>query len=48
MKDFELIEGFMLEISKSIGHQITLTDEDNPQFPLIMIESQQLNNNKVD
>lgn len=39
IEDFELIEGFMLEISKSIGNQITLTDENNPKFPLIKIDT---------
>lgn len=39
IEDFELIEDFMLEISKSIDNQITLTDENNPKFPLIKIDS---------
>ena len=39
IEDFELIEDFMLEISKSIDNQITLTDENNPKFPLIKIDT---------
>ena len=39
IKDFELIEIFMLEISKSTDKQITLTGENNPKFPLIKIDS---------
>lgn len=39
IEDFELIENFMLEISKSIDNQITLTDENNPKFPLIKIDT---------
>ncbi|MEZ4888612.1 MAG: hypothetical protein R3E32_28060 [Chitinophagales bacterium] len=39
IEEFELIEEFMLEISKSIDNQITLTDENNPIFPLIKIDA---------
>jgi hypothetical protein len=38
MKDFELIEGFMIDVSIEIDNQITLTDENNPEFPLIKID----------
>ena len=39
IKEFELLEDFMIEISKSIDNQITLTDENNPKFPLIKIDT---------
>lgn len=39
IEDFELIEGFMIEISKLINSQITLADENNPKLPLIKIDA---------
>ncbi|MCB9305262.1 MAG: hypothetical protein H6565_01565 [Lewinellaceae bacterium] len=39
LEDFELIENFMVDVSKSIDNQITLTDENNPKFPLVKIDS---------
>lgn len=38
IEDFELIENFMLEISKTTYNQVTLTDENRPDFPLIKID----------
>lgn len=38
IEDFELIENFMVEISKVIDRQITLTDENSPTFPLVKID----------
>jgi hypothetical protein len=39
IEDFELIENFMVDVSKSIDNQISLTDEDNTKFPLVKIDS---------
>ena len=39
IEDFELVEKFMLEISKSVDNQITLTYENDTKFPLIKIDS---------
>jgi len=39
IEDFELIENFMVDVSKSIDNQISLTDENDPKFPLIKIDS---------
>lgn len=38
IEDFELIENFMMEISKTTHNQVTLTDENRPDFPLIKID----------
>ena len=39
IEDFELIENFMANVSKSLNNQITLTDENHPKFPLVKIDS---------
>jgi hypothetical protein len=38
IEDFELIENFMMEISKTTHNQVTLTNENRPDFPLIKID----------
>lgn len=38
IEDFILIESFMIDISKLINNQITLTSENNPEFPLAKID----------
>ncbi|MFN3195662.1 MAG: hypothetical protein ACE364_06935 [Chlorobiota bacterium] len=37
--DYYLLESFMKEISKLLEKQITLTEEDEPEFPLLKIDS---------
>jgi hypothetical protein len=36
--DFELIESFMVSISKALGLQVTLTAENSPKFPLFKVD----------
>jgi hypothetical protein len=36
--DFELIESFMVSISKVLGKQVTLTAENSPKFPLVKVD----------
>ena len=38
IEDFELIKNFMTDVSKLIDNQITLTDENIPQIPLVKID----------
>jgi len=46
LKDFESIEKFMLSISMALKHQVTLTAESSPQFPLFKVDFDE-NINKV-
>lgn len=39
LNDFELIEKFMTSISDTLQEQITLTAENNPEFPLFKIDT---------
>jgi hypothetical protein len=36
--DFELIETFMVSISKALGLQVTMTEENSPKFPLFKVD----------
>jgi len=38
IKDFESIERFMVSISKILKNQVTLTNENSPEFPLFKID----------
>ena len=38
INDFESIEKFMVSISKSLKNQVTLTEENSPEFPLFKID----------
>lgn len=38
IEDFEKIENFMVEVSKLLENQVTLTAENSPKFPLIKID----------
>ncbi len=38
IEDFQAIENFMEEISKTLDNQITLTGENTPEFPLVKID----------
>lgn len=38
IKDFEIIENFMISISKILSNQVTLTGENSPKFPLFKID----------
>lgn len=38
INDFESIETFMISISKTLKNQVTLTEENSPEFPLIKID----------
>lgn len=38
IEDFQQIEHFMEEISKSIENQVTLSSENSPEFPLVKID----------
>ena len=38
IQDFEMIENFMIDISREIDNQITLTGENNPKFPIVKID----------
>lgn len=38
VEDFEKVEKFMQSISWKLGQQVTLTDEDTPEFPYIKID----------
>lgn len=38
IEDFEKIENFMVEVSKLLENQVTLTVENSPKFPLIKID----------
>ena len=39
LSDFELIEKFMTSISDTLQEQITLTAENNPEFPLFKVDT---------
>lgn len=39
IEDYKKIEGFMISVSKILGHQITLTDENEIKLPLIKIDT---------
>jgi len=38
MQDFEELEKFMTSISRALSHQVTLTEENMPELPLIKID----------
>jgi hypothetical protein len=38
VEDFEKVEKFMQSISWNLGKQVTLTDEDTPEFPYIKVD----------
>jgi len=38
LEDFELVEKFMIDLSKSLDNQITLTYENDSKFPLVKID----------
>jgi hypothetical protein len=37
--DFELIESFMIKLSETLQKQVTLTGENNPEFPLFKVDA---------
>jgi hypothetical protein len=39
LRDFEKIENFMTSISETLQEQITLTEENHPEFPLFKIDT---------
>lgn len=39
IKDFGIIEAFMIAISTKLDNQVILTSENNPKFPLVKIDS---------
>ena len=38
IKEFEIIEKFMISISRTLKYQVTLTGENSPEFPLFKID----------
>lgn len=38
INDFEQIENFMIDVSRILGKQITLTEESSPKLPLVKVD----------